>query len=75
MKSFYAETLKPPRHFHRVISIYGLGVVVALGETYALSVNDVYCWYQFNHIFSMSKKFCNILAPTFPLFSGWNWAE
>ena len=75
MQAFNAETLETLRHFHWVIRINGLCVVVSLSETYALAVDDVYSWYQFNHIFLMSKKFCNILAPTFPLFSGWNWAE
>ena len=74
MKTLESRFLEMDSHFHRVVSIYGLGVVVALGQTNAFSVDYVYGRYEFYHILSMSKKFCIILSPTFPLFSGWNCA-
>ena len=57
MKTLKTGFLEMSCHFHRVVGIYGLGGIVAFGQTHALSVNNIYGRYKFYHTFSMSMKF------------------
>ena len=75
VQAAYAPTFEPFGHFQRILVVDLFTLVVALGETHALPVDDVYGRNQFYHkpVSESSMKFFNIRSPTFPLFSGWNW--
>ena len=57
MQTLEPSFLEMPCHFHGVVSIYGLAVIVAFSQTHAFTVNNIYSRYKFYHTFSISMKF------------------
>ena len=70
MQAFETKLFKALGYISRRVIVNRLLLVVALGEAYALAVDDVDGGDEFYH---NVKKFLIIRSPTAPLFSGWNW--
>jgi hypothetical protein len=69
METLETNLLKLTGYLGRGVTVDRLLVVVTLGQSDTLSVDDIYGRNQFYH---NAKKFLMILSPTAPLFSGWN---
>src|SRR5206468_880996 len=57
-------------HFQGMLIIYGLLCIIAMGQAYTFSVDDIYGGYDLHQ---SSRKFLMMRSPVPALFSVWNW--
>ena len=75
MQAAYSVSLEFLGHFHRILVVHLLTVIISLGKANAFPVDNVNSRNNFNHlylsiIYFLSRKFLKILSPAAPLFSG-----